>query len=74
MKRAWLLFAIGCGGAGTGSSQYPSVARGTIADDPYRALEQMDSAETAKWVAAENKVTFAYLKTSSRTCNGPKTS
>jgi prolyl oligopeptidase len=60
MKRAWLLFAVGCG-AGTASSQYPSVARGNIADDPYRALEQLDSADTAKWVAAENKLTDAAL-------------
>ncbi len=61
MKRAWLLLAIGCGGASTGSSSYPSVARGNIADDPYRGLEQMDSAETASWVAAENKLTDAAL-------------
>jgi prolyl oligopeptidase len=61
MKRAWLLLAIGCGGAGTAGSQYPSVARGNIADDPYRGLEQMESADTAKWVAAENKLTDAAL-------------
>jgi len=29
--------------------------------DPYRWLEDDNSAETAKWVEAENKVTFAYL-------------
>ena len=30
--------------------------------DPYRWLEDMESEETAKWVEAQNKVTFAYLK------------
>src|SRR5208337_3609494 len=30
--------------------------------DSYRWLEDDDSAETAKWVEAENKVTFGYLE------------
>ena len=30
--------------------------------DPYRWLEDDTSAETAKWVEAQNKVTFAYLE------------
>lgn len=34
---------------------------GTKVADPYRWLEDDHSAETAKWVEAENKVTFAYL-------------
>jgi len=34
---------------------------GTAVADPYRWLEDPDSEETAKWVAAENKVTFAWL-------------
>ena len=29
--------------------------------DPYRWLENLDSPETAAWIAAQNKVTFAYL-------------
>ncbi len=29
--------------------------------DPYRWLEDIDSAETAAWIEAENKVTFDYL-------------
>jgi prolyl oligopeptidase len=29
--------------------------------DPYRWLEDIDSAETRAWVAAENRLTFAYL-------------
>jgi prolyl oligopeptidase len=36
---------------------------GTRVADPYRWLEDENSPETAAWVAAENKVTFAYLDT-----------
>lgn len=35
---------------------------GTQVLDPYRWLEDQYSEETAKWVAAENKVTFNYLE------------
>jgi prolyl oligopeptidase len=35
---------------------------GTKVSDPYRWLEDDNSADTAAWVAAENKVTFAYLE------------
>ncbi|HDL19063.1 MAG TPA: S9 family peptidase [Bacteroidetes bacterium] len=35
---------------------------GTKVADPYRWLEDDNSAETKQWVEAENKVTFAYLK------------
>src|ERR1700742_2555777 len=34
---------------------------GTKVADPYRWLEELDSADTHAWVEAENKVTFAYL-------------
>ena len=34
---------------------------GTKVADPYRWLEDDTSAETAAWVEAQNKVTFAYL-------------
>jgi prolyl oligopeptidase len=34
---------------------------GTKVADPYRWLEDTDSAETHAWVEAENKVTFGYL-------------
>lgn len=37
------------------------VYHGTKVADPYRWLEDDRSAETAQWVEAENKVTFAYL-------------
>ncbi len=36
---------------------------GTKVADPYRWLEDADSAETKAWVEAENKVSFAYLNT-----------
>ncbi|MBS1791073.1 MAG: S9 family peptidase [Acidobacteria bacterium] len=35
---------------------------GTKVPDPYRWLEDDNSAETAKWVEEQNKVTFAYLE------------
>lgn len=48
---------------------YPQTAKvdvsdnyhGTVVADPYRWLEDDNSAETAAWVAAENEVTFDYL-------------
>jgi prolyl oligopeptidase len=36
---------------------------GTKIADPYRWLENVDSAETAAWVGAQNKVTFDFLAT-----------
>jgi prolyl oligopeptidase len=36
---------------------------GSNVADPYRWLEDPDTAETKAWVEAENKVTFDYLKT-----------
>jgi len=49
--------------------QYPQTKKvdsssayfGTTIPDPYRWLEDDNSAETAEWVKAENKVTFDYL-------------
>src|SRR5262249_36118200 len=35
---------------------------GTKVEDPYRWLEDTDSPRTREWIAAENKLTFGYLK------------
>lgn len=35
---------------------------GTVVEDPYRWLEDDNSAETAEWVKAENELTFGYLE------------
>ena len=48
---------------------YPVAHKGTVVDDyhgtkvadPYRWLEDLDSADTKAWVEAENKLTFDYL-------------
>jgi prolyl oligopeptidase len=49
---------------------YPQTRKGDVVEvlhghkiaDPYRWLEDPNSPETAAWVEAENKVTFAYLE------------
>ena len=49
---------------------YPLTKKGDVVEvlhgrrvaDPYRWLEDPNSAETAAWVEAQNKVTFAYLE------------
>jgi prolyl oligopeptidase len=49
---------------------YPPTTRGEVSEDyfgtrvadPYRWMEALDSKEVADWVAAQNKVTFAFLE------------
>ena len=38
------------------------VLHGVSVPDPYRWLEEVDSAEAAEWVKQQNRVTFGYLK------------
>jgi prolyl oligopeptidase len=39
---------------------------GTEVADPFRPLEDPDSAETRAWIEAENKITFGFLRASPR--------
>jgi len=68
------LFAQSAGGSTAANRnrpavQYPETRRGDLVDeyhghrvaDPYRWLEDTESAETADWIARQNKVTDAYL-------------
>ena len=66
------LLALSLAAAGDGTLRYPETRRtdqvdvyhGTRVPDPYRWLEDdvRRAPEVAEWVAAENKVTDAYLK------------
>lgn len=73
MKNVILLLSIMMIASCTTTTQkkivYPETAKDDVVDvyfgtevaDPYRWLENDTSAQTAAWVEAENKVTFAYL-------------
>lgn len=69
MKRLLLLYMTLNALAATAQLKYPETKRGTVTDnyfgttvaDPYRWLEDDNSAETKAWVQAENKVTRQYL-------------
>jgi prolyl oligopeptidase len=73
MGRACVVFlgmTLGAAGSFAQQLDYPQTQKveqvddyhGTKVADPYRWLEDDNSAETAKWVEAENKVTFGYLE------------
>ncbi len=63
--------AVPSGAVAQSPIAYPHTRRDAVVDDyfgtkvpdPYRWLEDQHSPETARWVAAENKVTFDYLAT-----------
>jgi prolyl oligopeptidase len=67
---AVLSLAIAAAPSFAQSLDYPQTRKGDQVDDyhgvkvadPYRWLEDDNSAETAKWVKAENKVTSGYLE------------
>ena len=67
---AFLVFASApVAGDSAGKLQYPEAHRSDQVDDyhgvkvadPYRWLENLDTAETRSWVEAENELTFAFL-------------
>ena len=57
--------------AGAQGASYPTPPRsnvvddyhGTVVADPYRPLEDLDSAQTRKWIAEEQALTAKYLET-----------
>ncbi|PKP40199.1 MAG: S9 family peptidase [Bacteroidetes bacterium HGW-Bacteroidetes-13] len=65
-----IVFAIACNKQTKNPIQYPETQKtdsatvyfGETVKDPYRWLEDDRSKETAAWVKAQNKVTFAYLE------------
>jgi prolyl oligopeptidase len=65
-----LTVACGREPAAVTTISYPPTTKGPVEDDyfgtkvadPYRWMEDLDSKEVADWVAAQNKVTFAYLE------------
>src|SRR3977135_4108069 len=64
-----LVLLAGCRQVSSPKLSYPVSKRGDVVDDyfgtkvadPYRWMEDLDSAEVAAWVAAENQVTSDYL-------------
>ena len=66
-----ILLAIMAFGCTKPSVQYPETRKdnvvdtfyGTAVEDPYRWLEDDNSAETEAWVTAQNEVTYNYLET-----------
>ena len=71
MRTACLVVLVACGGGAVPQLTYPAAKRGDTADivgtltikDPYRWLEDMESADTKAWVTAENQLTDAALAT-----------
>ena len=69
---AFLLFAafLAANVPAQGGFNYPKPRRSDQVDDfhgvkvadPYRWMEDTESAETRDWIAAENKITDAYLQ------------
>src|SRR5580658_2170796 len=65
----FLLAATACRNATMPKPDYPSTPKdnvvvdyfGTKVADPYRWMEDLDSKAVADWVAAQNRITFAYL-------------
>lgn len=68
---ALCLLALGlCTAPALAQVTYPPTQRGDVTDtyfgvtvpDPYRWLEELDSAATKAWIEAQNTITFAYLE------------
>ncbi len=74
-KKALFFLLVSAFGVATAAAQgkfdYPKPRRGNQVDnysgtsvaDPYRWMEETDSAETKAWIESENKLTSSYLST-----------
>jgi prolyl oligopeptidase len=72
VRTLFITLLVPCGLAAQGPAriQYPETRKveqvedyfGTKVPDPYRWLEDLDAVDTARWVEAQNKITFSYLE------------
>jgi len=70
MRTACLIVLVACGSSSAPhGTAYPTAKRGDVVDettkiaDPYRWLEDMESADTKAWVNAENQLTDSVIAT-----------
>src|SRR5262245_6223211 len=66
-----VVMAMACNNSSQPKIDYPPTTKGDVVDDyfgtrvadPYRWMEELESNSVADWVAAQNRVTSAFLET-----------